>query len=49
MIVLRLRAAWAKSLYDPKVDPTYPVYSPVKPYTHYTVQQEKDCKGPGET
>jgi ribose transport system substrate-binding protein len=41
-------AAWAKSLYDPKVDPTLPVYSPIKPYTHYTVQQEKDCKGPGE-
>jgi ribose transport system substrate-binding protein len=39
---------WLKSLYDPKVDPNYPVYSPVKPYTHYTVEQEKACKGPGE-
>jgi ribose transport system substrate-binding protein len=39
---------WLKSLYDPKVDPTYPVYSPVDPYTHYTVEQEKTCKGPGE-
>jgi ribose transport system substrate-binding protein len=39
---------WLKSLYDPKTDPNNPVYSPVKPYTHYTVQQEKDCKGPGE-
>ena len=39
---------WLKSLYDPKVDPTYPVYSPVDPYTHYTVEQEKACKGPGE-
>jgi ribose transport system substrate-binding protein len=39
---------WLKSLYDPKVDPNYPVYSPVKPYTHYTIEQEKTCKGPGE-
>jgi ribose transport system substrate-binding protein len=39
---------WLKSLYDPKVDPNYPVYSPVAPYTHYTVEQEKACKGPGE-
>jgi ribose transport system substrate-binding protein len=39
---------WLKTYYDPKVDPTYPVYSPVKPYTHYTVAQEKACKGPGE-
>jgi ribose transport system substrate-binding protein len=39
---------WLKTYYDPKVDPTYPVYSPVKPYTHYTVEQEKACKGPGE-
>jgi hypothetical protein len=39
---------WLKSFYDPKVDPNYPVYSPVKPYTHYTVEQEKACKGPGE-
>jgi ribose transport system substrate-binding protein len=41
-------AEWLKSLYDPKVDPNYPVYSPVKPYTHFTVEQEKACKGPGE-
>src|ERR1700724_3099295 len=39
---------WLKSLYDPKVDPNYPVYSPVEPYTHYTIEQEKACKGPGE-
>lgn len=39
---------WLKTYYDPKVDPTYPVYSPLKPYTHYTVAQEKACKGPGE-
>jgi ribose transport system substrate-binding protein len=39
---------WLKSLYDPKVDPNYPVYSPVVPYTHYTLDQEKACKGPGE-
>ena len=39
---------WLKSLYDPKVDPNYPVYSPVEPYTHYTLDQEKACKGPGE-
>jgi ribose transport system substrate-binding protein len=39
---------WLKSLYDPNVDPNYPVYSPVKPYTHYTIEQEKACKGPGE-
>jgi len=40
--------AWLKALYDPKSDPNNPVYSPVQPYTHYKVQQEKDCKGPGE-
>jgi ribose transport system substrate-binding protein len=40
---------WAKSVYDPKVDPTYPVYSGVPPYTSYTPAQEKACKGPGET
>jgi ribose transport system substrate-binding protein len=39
---------WLKSLYDSNVDPNYPVYSPVKPYTHYTIEQEKACKGPGE-
>ena len=40
---------WAKSLYDPKVDPTYPVYSGVAKYTSYTPNQEKACKGPGES
>jgi ribose transport system substrate-binding protein len=40
---------WAKSVYDPKVDPTYPVYSGIPPYTSYTAEQEKACKGPGET
>src|ERR1700732_1855569 len=39
---------WLKSLYDPKVDPNSPVYSPVEPYTHYSIEQEKACKGPGE-
>jgi ribose transport system substrate-binding protein len=41
--------AWANSVYDPKVDPTYPVYSGIPPYTSYTPEQEKACKGPGET
>ncbi len=40
--------AWLKTYYDPKVDPNYPVYSGVKPYTSYTIAQEKACKGPGE-
>lgn len=40
---------WAKSLYDPKVDPTYPVYSGISPYTSFTPDQEKACKGPGES
>jgi len=40
--------SWAKSVYDPKVDPTYPVYSGVPPYTSYTPAEEKACKGPGE-
>lgn len=39
---------WFKTYYDPKVDPSLAVYSPVKPYTHYAVEQEKACKGPGE-
>jgi ribose transport system substrate-binding protein len=39
---------WLKAYYDPKGDPMNAVYSPVKPYTHYTVEQEKACKGPGE-
>jgi ribose transport system substrate-binding protein len=41
--------AWAKSVYDPKADPTYPVYGGVPPYTSYTPAQEKACKGPGES
>ena len=40
---------WAKSVYDPKADPTYPVYGGVPPYTSYTPAQEKACKGPGES
>jgi ribose transport system substrate-binding protein len=40
--------AWLKELYDPKVDPNLAAYSPVGPYTHYAVAQEKECKGPGE-
>jgi hypothetical protein len=39
---------WFKTYYDPKVDPSLAVYSPVKPYTHYAVEQEKACKRPGE-
>ena len=39
---------WLKTYYDPKVDPNLAVYSPVPPYTHYTIEQEKACKGPGE-
>jgi ribose transport system substrate-binding protein len=40
---------WAKSVYDPKADPTYPVYGGVPLYTSYTPAQEKACKGPGES
>jgi ribose transport system substrate-binding protein len=40
---------WAKGVYDPKVDPSYPVYGGIPPYTHYTAAQEKACKGPGES
>jgi len=40
---------WLKTYYDAKADPNNAVYSPVKPYTHYTVEQEKACKGPGES
>jgi ribose transport system substrate-binding protein len=40
---------WAKSVYDPQADPTYPVYGGVPPYTSYTPAQEKACKGPGES
>ena len=40
--------SWAKSVYDPKVDPTYPVYSGIPPYTSYSAAEEKACKGPGE-
>lgn len=39
---------WFKTYYNAKTDPAYPVYSPLEPYTHYTVEQEKACKGPGE-
>ncbi len=37
---------WAKSGYDAKVDPTYPLYSGIAPYTHYTPEQEKGLQGP---
>ena len=37
-----------KTLYDPNVAPTDPVYGPEKDYGHFTAAQEKDCKGPGE-
>ena len=40
---------WLKTYYDAKADPNNAVYSPVKPYTHYTIEQEKACKGPGES
>jgi len=40
---------WAKSVYDPKVDPSYPVYGGIPAYTSYTPDQEKACKGPGES
>ena len=40
--------SWAKSVNDPKVDPTYPVYSGIPPYTSYSPAEEKACKGPGE-
>jgi ribose transport system substrate-binding protein len=39
---------WLKALYDPKLDPNYPPYSDVKPYTTYAIEQQKACKGPGE-
>jgi ribose transport system substrate-binding protein len=39
---------WLKAVYDPKADQALAAYSPVKPYTHYTIEQEKACKGPGE-
>lgn len=37
-----------KALYDPNVDPVKPVYGPIKDYGHFTADQEKACKGPGE-
>jgi ribose transport system substrate-binding protein len=37
-----------KTLYDPNVAPTDPIYGPEKDYGHFTAAQEKDCKGPGE-
>jgi ribose transport system substrate-binding protein len=40
---------WAKSVYDPKLDPEAPAYAGVPGYTHYTPEQEKACKGPGES
>ncbi len=40
---------WAKSVYDPKLDPEAPAYSGIPGYTHYTPDQEKACKGPGES
>src|SRR6201987_4607448 len=39
---------WLKSLYDPKGEPNDPVDSQVEPYTHYTLDQEKPGKRPGE-
>jgi ribose transport system substrate-binding protein len=39
---------WLKTNYDPKLDPTFPVYSTLKPFTHYTIEQQRACKGPGE-
>ena len=37
-----------KTLYDPDVAPTDPVYGPEKDFGHFTAAQEKACKGPGE-
>jgi ribose transport system substrate-binding protein len=37
-----------KTLYDPNVAPTDPIYGPIKDYGHFTAAQEKACKGPGE-
>jgi ribose transport system substrate-binding protein len=37
-----------KALYDPNVAPTDPVYGPIPKYGHFTAEQEKACKGPGE-
>jgi ribose transport system substrate-binding protein len=39
---------WLKTYHDPKLDPNNPVYSPVKPFTSYTIEQQRACKGPGE-
>jgi len=37
-----------KTLYDPNVAPTDPIYGAIPGYGHFTAAQEKDCKGPGE-
>lgn len=37
-----------KTLYDPNVAPTDPIYGPIPEYGHFTAAQEKTCKGPGE-
>jgi len=37
-----------KALYDPNVDAVRPVYGAIKDYGHFTAEQEKACKGPGE-
>jgi ribose transport system substrate-binding protein len=37
-----------KTMYDPNVAPTDPVYGPIPKYGHFTAAQEKACKGPGE-
>src|SRR5215208_733761 len=38
-------AEWEK-FYDPKLPPTYSTFTEVKPYTTYTKDQLRDCKGP---
>ena len=38
-------ADW-KSYYDPKLPPTYSTFTEVKPYTTYTKDQLRECKGP---
>jgi ribose transport system substrate-binding protein len=37
-----------KALYDPNIAPTDPVYGPIPKFGHFTAEQEKACKGPGE-
>jgi ribose transport system substrate-binding protein len=36
---------WEK-YYDPKLPPTYSTFTEVKPYTTYTKDQLRECKGP---